>query len=129
MSDSGDITTKYAHRPIVRSRGVETTAAEQAYSVLSANQGHELMLDVRLKTGDRVALPYSYLSRIEFDPSAALLLDFTATRLTIRGRNLGPLYNGLLMHKVTWIQESDPMNQADVDTTTLISGVQIDNGS
>ena len=65
------------------------------------------MLDVRQKTGDRAALPYAYLTFIHFNKSGDIRLEYSGHTVSIRGRNLGDLYNALLNHRVDYVQEAD----------------------
>lgn len=65
-----------------------------------------VMLDFEFLNGNRVALPYSYLTRIDYDLSKGLTLIWGETRLQVVGRNLETLYKYLVAHRVNHIRES-----------------------
>lgn len=77
-----------------------------------------LMLELRRKTGNVTALGYAWLHRIDFDPSEGITLWFAGQKVVLRGQNLNAevrptvrLLDGIVRHRVTWIQEA---GQADV---------------
>jgi len=63
------------------------------------------MLDIRFKTGDRLALGYVYLLSVGFNPSEGITLVFTSHTVRIRGRCLEALYAGLSEHRVNYVAE------------------------
>lgn len=72
-----------------------------------------VMLELRKKTGNCLAIGYSWIERIEFDPSQGILLVAGTTRIRIQGRSLNVevrsnvrLFEGLTRHRVPWIQEA-----------------------
>jgi hypothetical protein len=77
------------------------------YGLVGEDEGRTLMLDLRGHNGTSFALPYSSLVAIGFDPSAGITLEFTSHKVFVRGRNLRPVYDRLLAHRVTFIQEED----------------------
>lgn len=73
-----------------------------------------VMLDLRKSSGDRLAIAYSWIERIEFDPSAGIRLHAGQVVATIHGQHLNAevrpkmsLFDGLVRHRITWIQEAD----------------------
>lgn len=73
-----------------------------------------IMLELRTKNGNIVAVGYSWLERVEFDPSEGIMLHMVGQKIRIRGRNLNSdarpnvrLFQGITRHKVPWIQEAD----------------------
>ncbi|RAJ89924.1 hypothetical protein LX87_05613 [Larkinella arboricola] len=75
--------------------GIERSATRRA-----------VMLDLRLKGGEFVSLPYSYMTKIKFNPSESLELFISGNHVKITGRNLHEVYNQLCRHRVTFIQAS-----------------------
>lgn len=70
------------------------------------------MLELRKKTGNILAISYSWVEQIEFDPSEGVFLDVGDQRIAIRGRHLNTeirpgikLFEGLTRHRVPWIRE------------------------
>ena len=97
---------------------------KKAFSIIPSNAG-EIMLDVRLKMGDCFGMPYSYLMGMAFDASGILTLFFTTHTFTIKGRNLRPVYEGLLRHTVTFIQEENPDYDESPEPETFISAIEV----
>jgi hypothetical protein len=88
------------------------------------------MLELRKRTGNRLAVAYGWIERIEFDPSEGITLRAPGLTVRIVGSNLNAevrpsvrLFEGLTRHRVTWVSElpsptsieSDPMHWARVD--------------
>ena len=72
-----------------------------------------VMLDLRLKNGAYISLPYSYMTKVKFNPSIGLELYISGNYVKITGRNLHEMYNYLCRHRVTFIMA----NPNDKDTT------------
>ncbi|HEX4613237.1 MAG TPA: hypothetical protein VH092_33935 [Urbifossiella sp.] len=79
----------------------------ESFSMRSADRRQKVMLEFRRKTGDATALAYSYLVRADLDPSGSIVLDFAAYVVQIEGRNLRPLYSGLVVQQVAVVAEVD----------------------
>ena len=91
-----------------------------------------ITLEFRKKDGNSVAFDYSWLRKIEFNPSDGLKLYFGGdTVVKITGRNLNrptrpgvQLLRGILAHRVPWIQEaSEPDILKAADDATVIEQV------
>ena len=84
-----------------------------------------IMLDIRATTRDAVAMPYSYLEMIQYDPSVALVLTFAACEVRIEGRNLAELYAALTEHKVNYIQENNAKYDEVPEDSPFIERIEI----
>jgi hypothetical protein len=84
-----------------------------------------IMLDIRATTRDAVAMPYSYLEMIQYDPSVAIVLTFTVCEVRIEGRNLAELYAALTEHKVNYIQENNAKYDEVPETSPFIERIEI----
>jgi hypothetical protein len=101
--------------------------ADDAYSVVSADRQHKLMVVFRFKDGNAKALAYSYLVGIDFDPSEGIVLDFSAYEVRVSGRNLAPLFAGLVAQRVAVVQEQDDL-QAEATLpkdATVVTGIVV----
>jgi hypothetical protein len=92
--------------------------------VASDPQASPRMLDIVQRNGDRQALPYPYLVKVKLIGNAKLELTFTEEVVTLTGRNLGPVYQQLLLHAVWRIEESstgfdDPQQESWIETVTV----------
>jgi len=91
--------------------------------------GHVAMLDLELPGGNRVAFPYATLMRIEFDPSAGILLGFATDDVRIEGRRLEALYRGLTQHRVPRVKATTgnhPLGdiQSNTDGGPIVTGIR-----
>lgn len=94
------------------------------YSMLTANRSGAVMVDFRVRTGDSIALPYSYLTEAKFNASSGILLRFVGHDVRIAGRNLRALFDSLREHKVTWIRETQEGSVADERPEVISIGIQ-----
>lgn len=72
------------------------------------------MLELRKKNGNILAIAYSWVDRVEFNPSDGITLHLAGQKIQIKGRGLNAevrplirLFEGLTRHRVPWIQEAD----------------------
>jgi hypothetical protein len=66
------------------------------------------MVVFRRKTGESVAFSYPHLLWLDFDPSRAIVLHFSTHTVTLRGRNLAPLFEKLLSYEAIEVNEVSP---------------------
>lgn len=73
-----------------------------------------VMLELRKKDGNVLAVGYAWLERAEYDPSVGITLHVGSKTVLVTGRNLNTelrpnlrLFQGLTRHRVPWIQEAD----------------------
>lgn len=86
----------------------ETLAPEaqvaSEYFAISSPAITTLCLDLRLAEGKHVALPYSYIHTLRYDPETGITLATSREQVTITGRNLTRLFEYLLLFRVRHIQ-------------------------
>ncbi|HEX4610134.1 MAG TPA: hypothetical protein VH092_18215 [Urbifossiella sp.] len=99
---------RFAEPPLAEAEEIEEEAGE-SFSMRSADRSQKVMLELRFKTDDATALAYSYLVRADLDPSLGILLDFSAYEVRIDGRNLRPLFSGLVAQRVAVVTETDEL--------------------
>lgn len=99
-----------------------------SFGWLRGTRDRAVMLELRKKTGNALAVSYGWLERVEFDPSEGITLHLGGQKITIKGRNLNGearpqvrLFNGVCRHRVSWIQEADQPTdvQADMNATVI----------
>jgi hypothetical protein len=121
MSDSS-VLTQFTSRVVPALPNCEPESETDAGQVdnlgtfgwLRGARERAIMLELRRKDGNVVALGYAWLERIDFDPSVGVTLKFAGQTVKIVGRNLNAeirpnvrLLDGLIRHRVPWIQEAD----------------------
>ena len=84
------------------------------FGLLRGARERAVSLELRRRTGEALAIPYSYISRCEFAPAIGILLCCGPDTVRIHGRNLNrevrprlTLFGGLARHAVVWACESD----------------------
>jgi hypothetical protein len=67
-------------------------------------RNHLACIDLRLADGSRKAIPYIYVLEINFDASEGIEILTTTKSIKITGRDLGKLYDYLVVFRVKYIQ-------------------------
>ncbi len=89
-----------------------------------------IMLELRKKDGHVLAVGYSWLERVAFDPEEGITLHIPGRNVRIKGSGLNAdcrptvrLFDGIIRHRVPWIRESDrtELIQAGKETVTIDS--------
>lgn len=102
------------------------------FGFLRGSRERAVMLELRKKNGNILAVGYGWLERVEYDPSIGITLHAADRKVQIRGRNLngeaGPkikLFESIARHRVPWIKEFviNERMQAPLDTT-VIDGIE-----
>jgi hypothetical protein len=85
-----------------------------AFGWLRGVRDRAISLELRHRDGTVTAFGYAWLKKATFDASGEITLDFSGETVRIAGRNLNTeirqhvrLLNGILRHRVPWIQEAD----------------------
>jgi hypothetical protein len=95
---------------------------KESYSAFAISQtfDSQLTLDVRLKTGVRIGLPYPWLARAEFNPPELILAFTTGVQVSIKGRNLTDVYAAIIRHQAVFICEADQATQLLTDAREAV---------
>ena len=98
---------------------------KRAYAVLRGGRGYASMLDIRQHNGNRLGLPYHNLLSAEFDPPS-LVLEFVTHTVRLVGRNLAPIYDGVMRQAVLFVQGGDARAELQVpEEETFISAIDV----
>lgn len=76
------------------------------YTIEKQSGKRAIMLDIEFESGNCLALPYAYLTKIKYNPSDGIIIIWGGTHIKVEGRNLRKLYTQLTRHKVTNLYES-----------------------
>lgn len=73
-----------------------------------------VMLELRKKDGHVLAIAYSWLERVEFQPEEGITLHLPGRKVRIKGSGLNNearrtvrLFDGIIRHRVPWVREAD----------------------
>lgn len=102
-------------------------AKDKSFSTLSAERMQKMMLEIRFKTQDAEAFPYSFLVRASFNKSKGILLDFSLAKVRISGRNLRPLYAAIVSQRAAVVKETDELYAEAVSTAdaTVVTKIEL----
>jgi hypothetical protein len=103
-----------------------------SYGFLRGVKDRAVMLSVYKKDGSATAFGFSWLERVEFNPSSGLLLHFMGQTVKITGRNLNAeirpnvrLFDGLCRHRVPWVKEADgPTAMVSAKHSPIIESIE-----
>jgi hypothetical protein len=94
---------------------------------LRSTRDRSVMIELRKKSGDILAIGYGWIDRIEFDPSKGITLKCGTHEIRIKGRNLNSevrpqvrLFQGLTRHRVPWLQEAGHGSVLVADKQTAV---------
>lgn len=119
-----------ANVPATESRNEDLDEIDYPSYGTNRNGRQVLMIDIRTLAGVRLALAYSYLTSIFFDPSGVIVLSFVSHNVRITGRNIEPLYNRLVTYSVRYIQEQNAELERNAPADqTFIASVEISDTS
>ena len=83
------------------------------FGVLRGQRERAVMLELRRRTGDVLAVGYGWVERIAYDPSDGITLHLGGQSIRIRGSNLNAevrpnvrLFEALTRHRVSWVREA-----------------------
>jgi len=88
-----------------------------------SQQGFDSRIGFRFIDGRMKSLPYTHLVETEFNPDIGIILQFVAYRVTISGRNLIVLYNGLEDGAIGEIVEQHANDMAVPEDAIFISKI------
>ena len=91
-----------------------------------------LMLELRKKSGVVMAIGYSWIERVEFNPTDGITLHVHGDKVQITGRNLNAearpevrLFQGIARQRVAWIQESERrLSLNGSEQTTIVDEIR-----
>lgn len=109
---------KYTKRPVADAPKPETETDDAedcgCFGWLRGVRDRSIMLELRRKDGHILAVGYSWLERVEFDPSEGITLHLSGRKVKITGSGLNAdtrptvrLFDGIIRHRVPWIREAE----------------------
>ena len=107
-----------------RAVALDHAANTAPYGVARGGDVGPAVLDFRGHNGTSFAVPYEQLVTIAFHPSEGITLEFQEHRIVVRGRNLRPVYDHLLHHRITFLREEE--FDATPETDTFVDGLIVE---
>jgi hypothetical protein len=130
---SGKLLEKYASRGSSDGSELdgdaESGGAENlgAFGFLRGPRERSVMLELRKISGDIVAIAYSFIDRIEFDPSEGISIRCGRETIRIKGVGLNSeirpnvrLFQAITRQRVPWIAESNQRATVQADKDSVV---------
>ena len=103
----GHETEKSSAKSWLERQELQDETTDSPFFTVEKQQGvTAIMLDFEFENGNRLALPYSGMLRMDYDPSEGILLEWANEHIRISGYNLAELYRLLVRHRVLSVRES-----------------------
>ena len=107
MSDAADGFDTVLGRTVGKRPPAAEEAHERFFGFVTGVQDRAHNVEFRKAEGAWPFREYSYLLGGEAVHAGEFVLRYaTGERVTVRGRNLRPLYEKLLRHRITWVREA-----------------------
>jgi hypothetical protein len=91
---------------------VEAADDGQCWGYLRGARERAVMLELRKRDGNILAVSYAWLDRVEYDPSSGICLHLGGKEINVIGNNLRSarmdipcLFTSLVRHRCLWIKE------------------------
>lgn len=117
---------------ILQRRQAEKAATEpeegddKFFSVLRGEGLQENFLELQFRNGLQTCFSYSDLLWFNHDPESGCIdLEIGGFLITIKGRGLKPIFNGVKAKRVAWVKEADTELQDHKDNATYVEEISI----
>ncbi|OWK38934.1 hypothetical protein [Fimbriiglobus ruber] len=114
--------------PAAPAKEAEEPPEEHAcYAKLRGARQIAFMLELRLTGGDSDSFDYGLLGRCTFNRSEGVTLFFATGTVTICGKNLRPLFEAILAHRVAWVAVAEEPSAVSRDPeATVVTTIGVD---
>lgn len=137
MSDN--LLDRFAKKPSVQNHAPDTGSGDEAedlgcFGWLRGVRDRSIMLELRQKDGHVLAVAYSWIDRVEFEPEKGITVYLPGRRIRITGSRLNTeartsvrLFDGIIRHRVPWIREAARTELLrEQDSGVLVERIQWD---
>lgn len=96
------------------------------YGYVPEKKEMSLAVDITTNDGNNIGLEYHKISSwFSFDQSGTISFNADGHEIKIEGRNLQPVYEYLLEHRLVWIAGKISENESFPDDETVIDSIEI----
>ncbi len=95
------------------------------FGIEPQNTGRALLFELRFRSGRRLGFPYSYLTKLDFEPSEGITIYASDVVILVKGRNLDVVFNYLLQNRLTYIREDETGTDTSSEGETFIESIEI----
>jgi hypothetical protein len=128
--NGNDIYQKYSTRFGVTAESAQASDSDDAenlgvFGYVRGRTDRAEMLELKKRTGNIRAVSYSWIQKVDFDPSSGITIYAGDETITIRGRNLNSgqqttVLAGIIKHRALWIVESDQSALLQADKSAAV---------
>lgn len=83
------------------------------------------MVDLRLASGDRWSFPYSMLLWVQWSRLEGFVMRYSTHTVVVRGRNLEAIYDGLIEHRLEYLQAELPQHDLGDEKQAFVSAIEV----
>lgn len=104
----------------------DSPAGDKFFSILRGEGLHEHFLELQFRNGLQTCFSYDGLSWFNYDPESGCIdLEFGGFLVTVRGRGLKPLFNGIKSKRVAWVREANDVIQDHTGNESYVEEISI----
>jgi hypothetical protein len=96
---------------------------DRFFGHIDGPESRAAMIDFRGTDGTCYALAYTELLSVVLTSPQCIVLEFRKHKVVVRGRNLMPVYRGLVAQKITYLREDDidvsPESETFIDSMAI----------
>jgi hypothetical protein len=97
----------------LRGDAEETQEQSRFFGFEPQPSGRALMFELRTRDGRRSALPYSYVTRADFNPEKGIEIYVSNVVVLIKGRGLEDIFAYFLQNRLMWLREDSAGTDID----------------
>lgn len=110
---------------IFNERKVINAEADPFYRVLSGEYEFPENVNFQYSKDNCIALPYGYFASAMLTENRFIHIKYNGWEITLKGRNLRPLYNALIERKLKFVRRADEDELDNADLKTFVSHLNV----
>ncbi|MBL9177218.1 MAG: hypothetical protein JNM65_04080 [Verrucomicrobiaceae bacterium] len=104
----------------------QTEGSDKFFSILVGEGIQEHFLELQFQNGLQTCFSYSDLLWFNHDPESGCIdMEFGGFLVTVKGRGLRPLFNGIKGKRVAWVKEADSELQDHQENESFVESISI----
>lgn len=109
-----------------KNKVVSITGASPFYQLVEEFD-YAYMVDFEMSADDAIVLPYGYFISAYFTNNSTLQIKFNNWEVSITGRNLRPIYKGIVRQKLKYVRQAATGEGDSNEYDTFVSNVTVIN--
>jgi len=104
----------------------QTEVSDKFFSILVGEGIQEHFPELQFQNGLQTCFSYSDLLWFNHDPESGCIdMEFGGFLVTVKGRGLRPLFNGIKGKRVAWVKEADSELQDHQENESFVESISI----